>query len=126
MFWHPTREAQFDLGLVRMTGVLVSDRFKIGMLVLRDTHSDLYPITSEGNREPLHVEARVFKLTGIDKETSHYRRRNMRRLEPRTVYSTTVDGRVVIVYLIDSPFMFSARMSPDALSAAGIYKVYWP
>ncbi|RYP74555.1 hypothetical protein DL769_004000 [Monosporascus sp. CRB-8-3] len=87
----------------QLTGILLGDDFRIGQLLRRDNHSDLYAITREDDVLPRpDVEARVYTTDGIDKKLAQYRRRNMRRLATRSLWRGRVNERTIFIYQKDS------------------------
>jgi len=89
------------------TGTVLGN-LRIGRLLRRDTHSDVYEVSCDTKIRVLSplaysddIEARSFVTAGVDKKLARYRRRVMRRLTQRTICKHDRNGETIVIYKTD-------------------------
>ncbi|KAI1034760.1 hypothetical protein LB504_004482, partial [Fusarium proliferatum] len=74
---------------------------RIGELIRRERHADVYSIYRRYRTRDMTTEARAFIIDGVSGKLKRHRKRCIQRLGPRTLFNVSCRGAEVIVYTVN-------------------------
>ncbi|KAH7202540.1 hypothetical protein V3481_010515 [Fusarium oxysporum f. sp. vasinfectum] len=85
-----------------LTGENIEFPIKIGELIRRKRHADVYSIyRNNSSTRDMTTEARAFIIDGVAGKLKRHRKRCIQRLGPRTLLNVSCRGAEVIVYTVN-------------------------
>lgn len=84
-----------------LVSILVSHRFRNEKFLRHDNHADVYAVYRPPSQSE-EFEARVYQVEGVSPKLRRHRLRNIKRLSNRTVLEDGWEGKIVVVYKVNS------------------------